>query len=74
MELTKWRNGKAENGYGDDALILHNSDVSILSIERLENGDFRFREECDGCFFEDHTKADALILVDELKRWIEAQN
>lgn len=39
----------------------------IFSVELLENGMFRFQEECDGYFSTDLNKEQVLKLSEELK-------
>jgi len=43
----------------------------VLSVRKM-NGEFQFRENCDGFYMVSLGKKDALTLVDELKNWINA--
>lgn len=73
MELTKWVEGRSENGYGDGGILLKGIDERILSVVKTEKG-IQFMEECDGYYSETYSKADALKVVDELREWINKQN
>ena len=46
----------------------------ILSIERVPGERFRFREECDGYFFEDLTRDELLVLAQELTALADGQS
>ncbi len=69
MELTKWAKGYTQNGVGGEGILLKGDDARVLSVEK-QGKIFRFMEECDGYFFEDFTKEEALEVVDELRKWI----
>lgn len=69
MKLTKWIEGKSENGYGDKGILLKGGRERILSVVKNESG-IKFTEECDGVFSETYSKEDALKLIDELREWI----
>ncbi len=61
-----------ECGYGEQGIVLGN----IFSIEKIKeskshNQLFRFREECDGYWTKDLTKEEVLILLEEIKNFIE---
>ena len=69
MKLKHWQGN-------DNKLSLRGSDHSpnrIISVKRVAGG-FRFREECDSYFVAVYAKADALALVDELRRWIKDED
>ena len=66
MKLKHWQGN-------ENKISLRGSDDTpnrITSVKRVAGG-FRFREECDSYFWAVYAKADALALVDELRRWIE---
>lgn len=69
MKLTKWVEGKSENGYGDKCILLNGGDKKILSVVKNEKS-IQFMEECDGHFYQIYTKEDALKVIDELREWI----
>ena len=72
-ELTKWKTGKSENGYGEDGIVLLDGDLDrVLSVTKQEGGQIQFMEECDGHFRLTCGKEDALRVVDELRSWIES--
>ena len=70
MKLTKWIYGKSENGNGDEGIVLNGGENKIVSVVKTNEG-IKFTEECDGYYCETFTKQEALIIVDELKKWIE---
>ena len=69
MELTKWIEGVANNGYGEKGILMKGGDERILSVVKTKNG-IQFMEECDGYHSITESKEDALILIDELREWI----
>ncbi len=69
MELTKWIEGKSENGYGEKGILIKGGRERILSVVKNKKG-VQFMEECDGNFSETYSKEDALKLIDELREWI----
>ena len=51
MNLTKWKTGRTETGYGEEGLLLLDGENdSIISIRKMPDGLIEFREECDGYY------------------------
>jgi hypothetical protein len=67
-----WIEGKSENGFGENGILLESEDANILSVVKNQNG-IKFMEECDGWFSRTYTKDEALKLIDELKEWVNLQ-
>lgn len=67
--MIKWEIGKSENGYGEEGIILKGGDGRIISVVKSHEG-ILFTEECDGYFSELYSKEEALLLIEELKDWI----
>jgi hypothetical protein len=58
-----------------DNKILLNSEGEfsrILSIEKVD-GDFLFKEECDGYFKKKYNKDETLKIIDELREWVKSR-
>lgn len=47
---------------------------NIFSVKALENDLFEFREECDQWHEQELTKEEVLLMIKELKFWIENNN
>ena len=69
-----WHERKTESGYRSSGIILTADDEQhggyLLSVARNENGSITFREGCDGYYFRELSKDDALSMLDELRQWI----
>ena len=69
-----WHERKTESGDGSSGIILTADDEQhggyLLSVDRNENGSITFREGCDGYYFRELSKDDALVMLDELRQWI----
>jgi hypothetical protein len=69
MENKILRLGNVADGYGAYGIILD----QIFSVEKVEDNKFRLREECDAWYSKDLTKAELLLMIEELKNWVEEQ-
>jgi hypothetical protein len=57
--------------FGKPSLMNRSSPLSrIFSVEKLENGNFEFREECDRYFSAELTKEETQKLIEELQALI----
>lgn len=60
--------GRTGNGYGNYGITL---DDKVFSISKSGNN-IVFREECDGYFFVQYSKSEAIELLQEAIDWIES--
>lgn len=73
MELTKWKKAdkiNPDNQEEPEEIILVAR--RVLRVSKLNN-EIIFIENCDGYFYKAYSKEDALVVVDELKKWIESE-
>lgn len=68
MEMKYWTTGK--NRDYEDCILLKGGNKRVLSITHNKNNNIMFMEECDGYFFENYKKEEALELLEELKNYI----
>lgn len=61
--------GNVDRGYGNLGICLD----TIFSVENLGNGKFNMLEECDGWHYKELTKEELLLMLEELKHWVENQ-
>lgn len=59
--------GKNENGYGDEAIVL---EESIFSVAITKDNNIVIMEECDGCFERKFTKQEAIEMFEEAINYI----
>lgn len=59
--------GAVDNGFGAQGLVLGD----VFSIEKTGDDQYTLREECDGWYTEELTKKELLLMLDEIKNWIE---
>ena len=64
-----FENGKNQNGYGIEAIILGDN---VFSIAVSEENKIIFMEECDGYFSKELNKDDAIEMLNEAIDWIKA--
>lgn len=69
MEYKILKIGEVDKGYGNEGIILDR----IFSIERTDEDTFDIREECDAWFTKELTKEELLLMLDEIKHWINEQ-
>lgn len=61
------RIGGVDKGFGEEGIILN----EIFSVERIDTDLFSVREECDGWFTKKLTREELLLMIAELKNWVE---
>ena len=47
--------------------------LNVFSVKALENDLFEVREECDQWYYKKLTKDEMLLMIEELKNWVEKQ-
>jgi hypothetical protein len=69
--MKHWKKGKVQCGYADEGITLMGSEgVNVVSLLINESGSVIIGEECDGCFFAEKSKEEAIELLEEGIRWI----
>ena len=67
-QIQKMRTGN--DGEETDTLVFAER---VFAVFKLKNGMFYWEEQCDGCFSETLSKEDSLILLDEIREFIDSQ-
>lgn len=69
MKLKYFKEEATESGYGEIGIVLNER---IFSVLKTQNG-IQITEECDGCFFEEFTKEQAIELFEEAIAWVKQE-
>lgn len=69
MEYKILKEGNVDRGYGNLGICLG----TIFSVQNLGGGKFNMLEECDGWYHKELTKDEILLMLEELKHWINKQ-
>lgn len=71
MDYKILHEGRTGRGYNTETGIILND---IFSVENQGNNRFKVMEECDGWHEKILTKKELILMVEELKHWIENQD